>query len=423
MYDGLQVYFRSDEAGQMLKDEFREYLAFHGPESTGAVAKHTGKCYDCIDITIFESSPLGVKLNGSIHIFEKGNNKGLFRLRDVRKAVDRVADAFHFDSSEAKIQALEFGVNIESSHPEEVIDSAILFNGRRGKRYFEEDYYAIEWKSKRNYTVKLYKKDRNHVRYEIHFEDMRRLSHIGFHTLSDLKDRRKVLLCIKYLYESADKILFVPFDRKGWLDVAIAAKWMSYRADTYWKISKDKKYRLIKSIRNVIEHYKLDNWNSILRKEIIKQEAKNLEITPSSLRAILSQLGSRNETVAVPKRDRDRPEDDVFTAILVIVHHVVANTGWTVDVIISTLSYFPILPRGPPSSLFLSLLDIYEYNVALLIPVVCSISGIGMFPASYRARACSMALALAFGLPPFLPRARAAARPAIVLSRVRSRSN
>lgn len=422
MYDGILLFFLSREARDRLLHKLQG-LGFFGHKDNGAVDKYYGNIRHFF-VTIYEKILPGIKLRGSLQRFAKGNNSGRYCFADIIKTVDEFCCLFCINPDEDNIQRLELGVNIPVKCPEAIIRSAMLYNGRTGIRDPKKNHFSLKWVFDQ-YTVKLYRKGPHLLRYEIRITDKRILKKLGLTSLRSLCDYNNFVKALHYLYKSADKFTFVPCDSKNRLVGKDKADWNNYRAESYWEeIGKDKRYRSKNKVNKLIREYNLIDWAYYLKHKTLLEGCLMLKKSLPALRANFSELGLKAETVAGPKGNRDRQTDNVNEMnIPVRVHPAVANVWWTTDVIISVLSYFPLLPRGPPSSFsFLRLLR-YAYNVALLMPVVESMSLMWIDPASYRARACSIDLALAFGRPPFRPRARAAARPSIVRSWVRSRSN
>lgn len=433
MIDLIRVSFASQSARDQLL-QTKQKLVFSGNVDDGEVKSYDGH-HQYIFEHISESAPPRIQLAGSLHKYAKGKNDGRFTFRAIKKAIKLFMAEYQVPDN-APIHRLEIGINLPFKCPEVVINSAMLYHGRIGERKYRVDYYGIEWffiasNKRKYYVVKLYKKREHTLRFELHMEDLRKIKWAGIKVITDLLDDNKLLRVLCYLYSQIEEFFFVPDDPQKKLPFPLSAEWRGYRADSFWegllsRECKDTKSRKIKMITAAIHEYDLIDWKKHLKKRFLIEGAKIAGTSVNKLSATFSQLGLQGETVAEPNRDRDRQTDteNVEKTIPILQHPVVANVGWFWNVIIyKCSSYFPLLARGPPSVLSVFLLLMYEYNVALLRPVVSSISLIGMVPVSYRASAWLMALGLDFGRPPFLPRARAAARPSMVRSWVRSRSN
>ena len=407
----------------MIFDQLRESL----PKLVNHVSNDTGDVFSSttiihgLRVRLKQRIRKIVKVNGSFHrYFTGGANNTLFTFNDLNEAVDRMSTELGFQPWQAEIQHLEFGVNIPADNPEDLIDAAILYMGypptkrKQGRRQYYKEWTFSE------YVIKLYRKGPFLVRFEIRMFRTRKLDEVNLITLADIIKYDKFCYCLEYLKALADHFFFVPND-VDLIPEDMRTDWALYRNDQYWKgLKKWTKTRRKIVVQEAITRLNLTDWISFFKEGIIAQGALMTE----NRDATYSSLGLLAETVAGHEEVCDRKvEDGVKVTITVCIHPAVANVRWNTDVIISVPSYHPLLPRGPPSLLSLFLLLMYAYSVALPIPVVASMSLIGMVPASYRASACSMALGLALGLPPFRPRARAAASPSIVRSCIRSRSN
>lgn len=429
MYDGFQILILMACVYDQLEKNLSGLVA-HASYHNGNVYSLT-TIVEGIRVQLKKRLREIVKLDGSLHCFHtKGNNDSLFTYKELVETVIALCHQFGFDPRFANLQRIEIGVNIPIEEPKELIDAAILFSGRVAtKRKQTLKHYYKEWRFS-EYTVKLYKKGEYLVRFEIRLFKKRQLDRHQLHTLSDLVDHQKFCECLSFLESSASRFVFVPCDNSI-VPISIKADLANWRNDSYWRSfnakNKSTKSRRIVEVCNIINKYGLTDWCSVLMNRIHEQGA--LMISPED--ATFSQLGSLWETVAGPKGDGNRLRDEspraeeghITMNYPAQIHYLDAYELWMVGVTISAPSYYPLLPRGPPSVLSIFLLLMYEYNVALLMPVVSSISLIGMVPVSYRASAWLIDFPFALGRPPFLPRARAAASPSIVRSWVRSRSN
>lgn len=376
----LQVYFKDQHVYAQLQQELPE-LSFYGPLVTGSVEKLYGKRHHFFE-TFYESC-YGIKLRGSLHKFAHGNNADTFTFLEIKTAVKDLMIQYHIPP-DTPLQQIEFGVNLPFSCPEVVIDSAMLYNGRRGTRYIGKDYYAIEWtfssmridskgKSRNRvyYVVKLYKKDDQLLRYELHIEDIRKIAKsTGIKLISDLLDDSKLLLALQFLFDSISMLFFVPDDYKKKLPSSLRDIWGAYRADSFWgeyedRHNKNKKSYLKKHITRAIHKYDLIDWQAVMRDHFIKEGALIAGVSENQLFATFSHLGSQCETVADPAGESDRSTESKETTsvsyenkqaletIHILVNQLVANERLTMDdYILQVIEFFPLLPRGPPCLLF-----------------------------------------------------------------------
>lgn len=309
-----------------------------------------------------------VKLNGSLHCYYTGgHNDSLFTYRELVTSAQSFAKEFCFKLHEAELNRIEFGVNIPIENPEEMIDSAILFEGKpaTGRRQTRKEYYK-EWAFS-EYFVKLYRKGTHLVRFEIRMFKKRKRKEVQLYTLADLLDYDKFCSCLKYLESLAEKFLFVP-DGVDIVPDAMKASWADYRNDQYWKrFNGEKRSTKSRKICELVKYIKntpaLVDWNSVLVDGIRQQGA--LMISPED--ATFSSLGLLGDAVAGPEGNCNRlkgevgpqgadspsgikkhPEDNKKT-ILIRIHLLEAYLRCTANVIISpVLSYVPLYPRGPP---------------------------------------------------------------------------
>lgn len=355
MIDGIKAYYRSQEAHDRLLLENKQGLVFSGRVNTGAVEKHSGDD-NGLFVTVFESTKPslqpGISLRGSLHIYWKGHNDGLFKYRDAVKAITAVCRDYYMDSKECEVHNLEIGVNIYAKSPEAFINSAMLYHGRTGKRNPKKKYFSKTWEFDQ-YKVKLYKKGPHLVRYELRIKEMAKLSDHGIliEHLSDLCDYTNYVRLLRFLYDSVGEILFVPADREHRLPEAEEAMWNAYRSDAFWEeLESTPKNRESAHVRKLIQKYHLIDWDSFLKHGIIYQGSRMLETSPWHVGVMFSALGLHAETVAVPNGYHDRQaEKNNSLTTPVRFRFVVANIGTGTDVSISlVLCFDPLLPRGPP---------------------------------------------------------------------------
>lgn len=423
MYDGLQLFIRNTVTFNRLR--FMTGAVEQTSMDTGEVLSRCWE-YGVFNIKLLFGKIPDAQINGSLHRFYcDGHNDSLLTFRQVRKAVEKFAWTFCIDLRQPCLQRLEFGVNIYAKSPEAFIDAALLYHGQGPTKIqrHKRDYYKY-WEFT-DYTVKLYKKGASLLRFEIHVKRLRWLNDARICSLEDMRHKNVFVKLLHRLIMCADEFLFVP-TRNDAMPEDIREKWASLRDLSNWLSLKPyQKTRQKQWVQHTIDQYSLVDWTSYLKKNIRQIGSRMLETDETTFAAMFSTLGLHAQTVAGPQRDCDRQAEDVtimFWKNLVPGRQVVRNTWSTVSVTISAPSYSLAYPRGPPSVLSF-LLFMYEYRVALLIPVASRMSLIGMVPVSYRARALLIALAFALGRPPSRPRALAAARPSIVRSWVRSRSN
>lgn len=247
-------------------------------------------------------------IRGSLHKYYAGTNDGLFRLKDIRRAIDRFSREYGLREEDNNvIQKIEIGINLYASYPKGVIDAAMLFNGRTAKRDSNKKLASKYWHFDQ-YDVKLYKKGENTLRYEVRIIDMRKIkSIIPIRSLFDLKDIHCGIALLKFLHSLIDSFLFVPVDKENVLKGKDAENWGKYRADSYWEeLDRFRKCRNQKMVKKIISEYSLINWNDYLKKNVADVGEKILGINKNEIFATNSTLGLPTETVARPDRECNR---------------------------------------------------------------------------------------------------------------------
>lgn len=308
MFDGIWLVF--SVSLQFLRDVLPGGTAIID-ETTGEIIKYLYN-FKGFEVSLYERAvAIRAKIKGSIHkYYRNGYNDGTFTLQQLRDAVRLFCVDFGIeDATLAHITRIEFGVNFYVKFPKYLIDSAMTYRGKVGRRDCGEKYYSVEWFYDNYYRVKLYKKGPHIVRFEIHIDDLGKFKHLGLNTLMDLCKRERFIACLKHLYEASQKITFVPDDYKKVLPEKLAMELATYKADSFWKKiedNSDRKYYLRKKIKAIINEYDLIHWDDVLRQRIIQQGALMLGIQEEDLIAMFSELGLQAETVAGAEGDGDR---------------------------------------------------------------------------------------------------------------------
>lgn len=140
-------------------------------------------------------SPTHLLIKGSIHKFyNKGTNETDFTFDDAIKAIEDFCSAFQLNWELARVENLEFGVNIRPSQPaSDIIEQVICYKNTRPIRPYEgkKDYYFTEF-DVGDYYIKIYDKGKqykgpNILRFEVKAVKNRYLNeHGGISTLKDL---------------------------------------------------------------------------------------------------------------------------------------------------------------------------------------------------------------------------------------------
>lgn len=143
MVDYLQVFCRGQEAHDAILQEKQDSLEFSGPTSSWAVEKYNGEV-NHVFIKLYESTPPGIRLRGSLHKYSHGINSDTFTFSEIGDAILHLMSEYHLKGDEP-IQRIEIGINLPFRYPKAVIDSSMLYHGKVGERKDRPEYYANEW--------------------------------------------------------------------------------------------------------------------------------------------------------------------------------------------------------------------------------------------------------------------------------------
>lgn len=187
-------------------------------EFIGNYNRTTGEVYGIVmstyqDLTITILSTDRVHIAGSLHKCfnfcdkkKKGHNKGLFTYQNLLKVLNSIKQDLHINLSTAKLEHIEFGINLPCIDPSSIINSLVMhkrvsfkgfgqgkrFNGRR----CDHQQYAFKCYEKHNdlrIECKIWKMEYlNDVKHShnLSFKDNKIL------TLEDLK-KKKILFFFK----------------------------------------------------------------------------------------------------------------------------------------------------------------------------------------------------------------------------------
>lgn len=269
---------------------------------------------------------------GSLHKYFHGQNTEIFTLSDVCQAVEQLCFESGLVNERTQITRLEFGLNIPCRSPKSIIDSALLFRGKTGSRFpqmkIENIIYDRLYKEWRftEYTVKLYGKGPNILRYEFHYDYLR----LGIKELCHLLDPQKMVKCIDVLLNGLDQFTFVPCDREGNLPSDLSLHWEGYRAESFWedlsRKSRSKKSRTVALINRAIIEYNLIDWRKFLRRKILEQVPDILGVawtdaTKSTLGLLFDSVAGRNEACN-RQTEKDIQSDGTFYIYTKSIHSV-----------------------------------------------------------------------------------------------------
>ena len=164
--------------------------------------KHTAK-YQTYELVITEVNKVNrmpkyyLKIKGSLHKnkFNGANFERFYHL-DVIDEINKLCDVLEIDSKTAKIDVLEFGVNIQT----DFVPYSFLIEHLIRYKHLQFNQYAPDRLNRRlgyecvlsQYSVKIYDKGLqfnlpyNLMRFELKYKTMQKVNSIGIYTLHDL---------------------------------------------------------------------------------------------------------------------------------------------------------------------------------------------------------------------------------------------
>jgi len=170
--------------------------------------KHTAK-YQTYELVITEVNKVNrmpkyyLKIKGSLHKnkFNGANFERFYHL-DVIDEINKLCDVLEIDSKTAKIDVLEFGVNIQT----DFVPYSFLIEHLIRYKHLQFNQYAPDRLNRRlgyecvlsHYKVKIYDKGLqfdlpyNLMRFELRYKTMQKLNGIGIYNLHDLTDKKNI---------------------------------------------------------------------------------------------------------------------------------------------------------------------------------------------------------------------------------------
>ena len=198
-------------------------------ESNYEIIKHTGK-YQTYEIVINEvirtnrQPKYYLKINGSLHKNKfNGANYERFYHSNVINEIEQLCTALEIDSTRAKIENMEFGVNIKV----DFIPHSFLSEYLIRYKHLQFNQYAPDKRNRRlgyecvltQYSVKCYDKglqfdlSYNLMRFELRFKKMQKILPYGIYSLHDLT-KPDIVNSLKVLLLDAwnEVILYEPLE-------------------------------------------------------------------------------------------------------------------------------------------------------------------------------------------------------------------
>lgn len=308
MYDGLKLFFKNSKVYSWLRRNtlgLRESFDI----TTGEHIESKIVIGESFHLTLIPSNV--VIINGSLHKFYHKNNEGTFTLNEIRSATHRL-QAEHHVPADSKIERLEIGVNIPVVNAASIVSAAAYFSRSSSILSHNSIYSAYrEWQFSQ-YTVKLYAKRHDVVRFEIRIFSSHKMLK-SFRTLNDLTRRQNGIEAIRFLYSILDKIIFVPDAKSIKLSCISRSTWNACRNPESWKLfSKNVVHDYRAKIRQELDsNPRLPDYHAILQDGMISQAAVILACNRDKVATL---LGCRltKESVAEDEVRGNRPKEKII---------------------------------------------------------------------------------------------------------------
>ena len=315
MYDGIKLLYFSLSCPLFLQRAFEKWRHCH-PETD--IPERRAFSVDGFEFKYSATTGV-ITVNGSIHKYwTHGRNDTLFTLSQVREAILNLCRERGIDPYSTQLKHIEIGLNIEVECPDVIINAAVLFGGQVGEFKVTKKVFLKKWKFE-DYWVKLYRKAKNLLRYEVHVNRMRHLPfQIG--SLAELCSIDNARRSLNYLVSNLENFVFVPDKGDKHMNAKDSQKWERTMNPAKWVgLSKDQKCRRIAWIKSMIKSHDMIDWQSYLGRKIESMSSAIIDV-PDDESAIISALECLSETVAGAEGSRDRqaekeliiePEDTV----------------------------------------------------------------------------------------------------------------
>ncbi|MEQ7798181.1 hypothetical protein ABDJ41_00100 [Pedobacter sp. ASV1-7] len=268
MYDGIKVSIRDEALVEKLRNNDLLKFNQHCYIPTAEVTSYTSK-YGGLNFELFSSSR--VTINGSLHkYYNNGNNHDDFSMQKLKYTLMRLSDEFGVDPNTARLNNLEFGVNINTSFsPNAFLNDLQSYKWQpfnmmsvKGKGYGKECFHF------RQYGLKIYNKGlqyglpKNTLRIEKKIITMCALKR-GHLYLSDLTNPELWTHCKDELIELLDHTIinepvnskeFTKNEQRIYNAVINQSNWVNF--------TRDKKARYKKSFNQIISDYGTQNYRA-----------------------------------------------------------------------------------------------------------------------------------------------------------------
>lgn len=165
--------------------------------------------YKCFFVEIERDGyEYSLMFRGSLHKYHKGNNTGGLSGYEIIEAKKSLCHYFEINENDCKLLTLEIGINISVwFEPYEYLKNNLI---QHKKKRFD----AMTGYPKRigftathdDYTIKLYRKLNNMLRYEIKLKSKKKINEFGIFSLNDINETNINLLA-DYLLEQWNEVI------------------------------------------------------------------------------------------------------------------------------------------------------------------------------------------------------------------------
>jgi hypothetical protein len=271
MFDGIKICYNDPHlASLLLEDEKLDFNVIFN-KSTAEVKFSKAKYKGC-EIAIYPSGRIIFK--GSLHIYfnEGKHNHNNYTIEKLNQTICKIESELGFKSNRARIQNLEFGVNVNTAfEPKGFIDSLISYKYRSfSMMQVKHAGHGKECFDLQQYGVKIYNKGlqygigKNIMRIEKKVLVMDALNFGHLH-LSDLTDSRLWVHCKKQLIDLlGDVLINEPYDyehlTKNEQRICRSIVDESIRVN----LTRDQRKRYKKGFNDLVSKYGTINYKSIL---------------------------------------------------------------------------------------------------------------------------------------------------------------
>lgn len=218
----------------------------------------------------------GCYIVGSLHRFHNAgaDNSNLFDFEALCGVISTLQTRYNVNPATATISRLEIGVNIPLDYsPEIIIKSAICYKGHPAALIIDSHTrrkIGRFWPFS-SYSVKLYDKGANILRFEIAYYHTRELAAAGVRYLCDLANPDKYARLYSQLLAALQNFIFYDFKYKGAeLTAAARRDWLQYSNPYYWEnLSKHARTKAIRRYWEKVAKYGAINWRDFLCKKCV----------------------------------------------------------------------------------------------------------------------------------------------------------